>query len=125
MLDPIRHQLENARVTRQRLKLIFDAAIDDGHRTDNPADYDTKLRPTLGKAPSAARHATITGQSRTMTCRRYVIAKFTALPDLNAQRARSHRAHGSAHAEIRPMKWSQLDLDAMLWLLKFFMSWCQ
>ena len=66
MLDPIRHQLENARDTRQRLKLIFDAAIADGNRTDNPADHDTKLRPKLGKAPSAARHATITGQSRTI-----------------------------------------------------------
>jgi hypothetical protein len=55
VLDRIRHQVENARDTRQRLKLTFDAAIADGHRTDNPADYDTKLRPKLGKAPKRGR----------------------------------------------------------------------
>jgi hypothetical protein len=43
---------------------------------------------------------------------------FTALPDLNARALEVTALTVARTAEIRPMKWSQLDLDAGLWLLK-------
>jgi integrase len=117
VLDPIRHQIENARDARQRLKLIFDAAIADGHRKDNPADYETKLRPKLGKAPKRGRarghHKGISHHELPA-----LVAKFDALPDLSARALEVTTLTVARTSEIRHMKWSQLDLDAGLWQLK-------
>ncbi|WP_063791845.1 tyrosine-type recombinase/integrase [Bradyrhizobium valentinum] len=117
VLDPIRHQVENARDTRQRLKLIFDAAIADKHRTDNPADYETKLRPKLGKAPKRGRAR---GKHKAMS--HHDLPAFTrklaARPDLSARALEVTTLTVARTAEIMHMKWSQIDFDIGLWEIK-------
>jgi integrase len=117
VLDPIRHQVENARDARQRLKLIFDAAIADKHLTDNPADYESKLRPKLGKAPKRGKAR---GKHKAMSQQELpaFMRKLAAKPDLSARALEVTTLTVARTAEIRHMQWSQLDLDEALWHLK-------
>ncbi|WP_076858171.1 tyrosine-type recombinase/integrase [Bradyrhizobium mercantei] len=117
VLDRIQHQVENARDVRQRLKLIFDAAIADGLRKDNPADYDTRLRPKMGKAPKRGRvrghHKGISHQSLPG-----FMGKVGGSPDQSARAIEILTLTVARSAEIMHMRWSQLDLDAGLWEIK-------
>jgi integrase len=117
VLDPVRHQVENARDIRQRLKLIFDCAIGDGHRKDNPADYATRLKPKMGKAPKRGR---VRGHHKPMPYRNVpqFMQKLAAVPDQSAQSLAVLMMTAARTAEIMHMKWSQIDLDKALWEIK-------
>jgi integrase len=117
VLDPIRHQVENTRDVRQRLKLIFDAAIADGHRKDNPADYMTKIRPKMGKAPKRGRKR---GHHKGISYHDLpaFLQKLAAIPDQSARGLEVLTMTVARTAEIRHMKWTQLDLDSGMWDLK-------
>ena len=117
VLDPIRHQVENARDVRQRLKLIFDAAIADRHRKDNPADYDTKLRPKMGRAPKRGR---VRGYNKGISYQdlRAFMDELAAISDQSARGLEVLTMALARTAEIRHMKWTQLDPDKGMWDLK-------
>ncbi|MBR0900987.1 integrase arm-type DNA-binding domain-containing protein [Bradyrhizobium tropiciagri] len=117
VLDPIRHQVENVRDVRQRLKLIFDAAIADGHRKDNPADYDTKLRPKLGKAPKRGR---VRGHHKGLSHRDLpaFMLKLAASSDQSARGLEILAMTAARTAEIRHMKWNQIDFQNAVWHLR-------
>ncbi|MCJ9700872.1 site-specific integrase [Bradyrhizobium sp. SHOUNA76] len=114
VLKPIYRQVETARDTRQRLKLIFDAAIADGWRKDNPADYATKLRPKLGKAPKRGRAR---GHHQAMSYAELpaFMQKLAAIPDLSARALEVTALTAARTAEIMHMQWPHLDLDHGLW----------
>lgn len=114
VLKPIYRQVETARDTRQRLKLIFDAAIADGWRKDNPADYATKLRPKLGKAPKRGRAR---GHHKAMSYAEVpaFMQKLAAVPDLSARALEVTALTAARTAEIMHMQWLHLDLDNGLW----------
>jgi integrase len=119
VLDPIRHQVENARDVRQRLKVIFDAAIADEHRkaNTNPADYLSKLKPKLGKAPKRGR---VRGHHKGISHRDLpaFMGKLAASPDQSARGLEVLTMTVARTAEIRHMKWTQLNLHSGLWNLK-------
>ncbi|MCA6109599.1 tyrosine-type recombinase/integrase [Bradyrhizobium cenepequi] len=114
VLDPIRHQVENARDIRQRLKLIFDCAIGDNHRKDNPADYQTRLRPRMGKAPKRGK---VRGPHKPIAYRDLpaFMQTLATSPDLSARALEIAILTVARTAEILNMQWPQLDLDRGLW----------
>jgi integrase len=117
VLKPLAAKVEIARDARQRLKLIFDAAIADDHRKDNPADYNTKLRPKMGRAPKRGR---VRGHHKGIS-HDALPALLTALGECPDQSARALEVVAltvARTAEVRHMKWTQLDLDGGLWDLK-------
>jgi integrase len=117
VLKPIRHQVENCRDTRQRLKVIFNAAIADDLRKDNPADYETRLRPKLGKAPKRGK---VRGHHKPMPLADLpaFLQKVASVPDQSARAMAVLTLTVARTAEIMHMKWSQLDLDKAIWEIK-------
>jgi integrase len=117
VLDPIAHQVENARDVRQRLTLIFNAAIGDDLRKDNPADYEGRLRPKMGKAPKRGR---VRGHHKAMSYHDLpaFMQKAAAIPDQSARAIEITMLTIARTAEIIHMQWSQLDLDEGLWMIE-------
>jgi integrase len=117
VLDPIRLKVETARDTRQRLKLIMDAAIADNLRKDNPADYQSRLRPKLGRAPKRSR---LRGPHKGLAYQDLpaFMAKLAALPDLGARALEITILNVARTVEIRKMRYAHLDLDKGVWDLK-------
>jgi integrase len=117
VLAPIWQQVENARETRQRLSLIFKAAIADELRNDNPADYESRVRPKLGKAPKRGR---VRGHHKAISHHDLpeLMAQLTVDPDLSARAIAVTALTVARTAEIINMRWSHLDLETGLWDLQ-------
>jgi integrase len=117
VLAPRWKQVENARDTRQTLNRLFCAAIADDIRKDNPADWLSRLKPKLGKAPKRGR---VRGHHKAISY--YAMpalwARLAAAPDQSARTLQVLLLTAARTAEILHMQWSQLDLDAGLWTIK-------
>lgn len=114
VLDPIRQKVETCRDVRQRLQKIFKVAIGDGLRKDNPADYETRIEPRMGKAPKRGR---VRGHHKAMSYQD-VPAFMQTLATIDEQSARAIEITALTVArthEIMNMRWSQFDLDHGLW----------
>jgi integrase len=116
VLDPIRGKAETARDIRQRLSLIFKAAIADDLRKDNPADYETQLHPKMGKAPKRGK---VRGKHKAMSHHALpaFMAKVAACPDLSARAIEITVLAVARTAEILNMKWSDIDLETTIWTI--------
>jgi integrase len=114
VLDPIRHKVETCRDVRQRLQKIFKVAIGDELRKDNPADYETRIEPRMGKAPKRGRirghHKAISHQDVPA-----FMQKLATVADQSARAIEITALTVARTHEILNMRWSQLDLDYGLW----------
>ena len=114
VLDPIRHKVETCRDVRQRLQKIFKVAIGDGLRKDNPADYETRIEPRMGKAPKRGR---VRGHHKAMSYQDVpaFMLKLTVVADQSARAVEITLLTVARTHEILNMRWSQLDLDRGQW----------
>ena len=114
VLDPIRHKVETCRDVRQRLQKIFKIAVGDELREDNPADYETRIEPRMGKAPKRGR---LRGHHRAMSYQDVpaFMHKLSGIEDQSARAIAIALLTVARTHEIRNMRWSQLDLDRAQW----------
>jgi len=113
-LDPIRHKVETCRDVRQRLQKIFKVAIGDGLRKDNPADYETRIEPKMGKAPKRGR---VRGHHKALSYQDVpaFMRKLATVADQSARAVEITLLTVARTHEIQNMRWSQLDLDHGEW----------
>ena len=114
VLDPIRHKVETTRDVRQRLQKIFKVAISDELRKDNPADYETRIEPKMGKAPKRGR---VRGHHKAMSYQDMpaFMHKLSTIADQSARAIEIAVLTVARTHEIQNMRWSQLDLDHAQW----------
>jgi integrase len=114
VLDPIRHKAETCRDVRQRLQKVFKIAIADGLRIDNPADYETRIEPRMGKAPKRGRSR---GHHKAMSYQDVpaFMHKLSTIADQSARAIEMTVLTVARTHEIQNMRWSQLDLDQGQW----------
>jgi integrase len=114
VLDPIRHKVETCRDVRQRLQKIFKIAIGDELRKDNPADYETRIEPRMGKAPKRGR---LRGHHKAMSYQDVpaFMHKLSSIEDQSARAIEITLLTVARTHEIQNMRWSQLDLDRAQW----------
>lgn len=116
VLLPLKSKIEVARDARQRLKLIFDSAIGDELRDSNPADYATRLRPKMGKAPKRGR---VRGHHKAVHHNDVpaLMQKLATLPTMSARALELTLLLVSRTCETQHMKWEHIDLDNAMWNL--------
>jgi len=114
VLDPIRHKAETTRDVRQRLQKIFKIAIGDGLRKDNPADYETRIEPKMGKAPKRGQ---LRGHHKAMSYQDVpaFMHKLSTIADQSARAIEITVLTVARTHEIQNMRWSQLNLDHGQW----------
>jgi len=114
VLGPIRHKVETTRDVRQRLQKIFKVAIGDELRRDNPADYETRIEPKMGKAPKRGR---VRGHHKAMSHQDVpaFMHKLSTIADQSARAIEITALTVARTHEIQNMRWSQLDLDRGQW----------
>ncbi len=114
VLDPIRHKVETCRDVRQRLQKIFKVAIGDGLRKDNPADYETRIEPKMGKAPKRGR---VRGHHKALSYQDVpaFMQKLATVADQSARAVEITLLTVARTHEIQNMRWSQFDLDHGEW----------
>ncbi|HTF78568.1 MAG TPA: integrase arm-type DNA-binding domain-containing protein, partial [Bradyrhizobium sp.] len=114
VLGPIRHKVETTRDVRQRLQKIFKVAIGDELRRDNPADYETRIEPKMGKAPKRGR---VRGHHKAMSHQDVpaFMHKLSTIADQSARAIEIAVLTVARTHEIQNMRWSQLDLDHAQW----------
>ena len=114
VLDPIRHKAETTRDVRQRLQKIFKIAIADGLRKDNPADYETRIEPKMGKAPKRGQ---LRGHHKAMSYQDVpaFMRKLSRIGDQSARAIEITVLTVARTHEIQNMRWSQLDLHHGQW----------
>jgi len=114
VLDPIRHKVETCRDVRQRLQKIFKVAIGDNLRKDNPADYETRIEPRMGKAPKRGR---LRGHHKALSYKDVptLMQKLAAIADQSARAIEITLLTVTRTHEILNMRWLQLDLNQAQW----------
>jgi integrase len=114
VLGAIRHKVETTRDVRQRLQKIFKVAIGDELRRDNPADYETRIEPKMGKAPKRGR---VRGHHKAMSHQDVpeFMHKLSTIADQSARAIEITALTVARTHEIQIMRWSQLDLDHGQW----------
>lgn len=119
VLKSVWHLRETSRDTRQKIKVIMDAAIAKGHRTGtNPADWDSRLKPIMAKQKKRGH---VRGSHKGLA-HDNLPALMQNLAGLDMQSARALEVTILTLVrtiETRHMRWPQLDLDAGLWILNF------
>jgi integrase len=119
VLKSVWHLRETSRDTRQRIKVIFDAAIAMKLRTSaNPADWDTRLKPIM---PKQKKRGSVRGGNNGLPYHE-LPALMQTLATISDQSARSLETTILTlvrTTETRHMRWSQLDLETGLWDLGF------
>jgi integrase len=119
VLQSVWHLREASRDTRQRIKVIFDAAIAMGVRSKaNPADWDTRLKPIMAKQKKRGK---VRGSHKSLPYDE-LPALMQTLAGINTQSARALEVTILTLVrtiETRNMQWSQLDLDTGIWTLNF------
>lgn len=109
------HQREVSRDTRQRIKMILDAAIALNLRPKhNPADWYSRLKPIMPKQP---KRGTIRGSHKAMDYHDLstFMQKLAAIPDQSARALEVTILTFARTIEVQNMRWSQLDLESGLW----------
>jgi integrase len=114
VLGPTRHKVETTRDVRQRLQKIFKVAIGDELRRDNPADYERRIEPKMGKAPKRGR---VRGHHKAMSHQDVpaFMHKLSTIADQSARAIEITALTVARTHEIQNMRWSQLDLDRGQW----------
>jgi integrase len=119
VLTSVWHLRETSRDTRQRIKVIFDAAIAKNLRTAaNPADWDSRLKLIMAKQKKRGK---VRGSHKGLPYDK-LPALMQTLAGLNTQSARALETTILTLVrtiETMSMKWTQLDLDTGLWILNF------
>jgi integrase len=115
VLKSVWHLRETSRDTRQRIKLIIDAAIAMKHRTTaNPADWDTRLKPIM---PKQKKRGSVRGGHVGLDYHK-LPALMQTLATFKDQSARALEVTILTLVrtiETRHMQWPQLDLEIGLW----------
>jgi integrase len=115
VLKSVWHLRETSRDTRQRIKLIMDAAIALNLRTKaNPADWDTRLKPIM---PKQKKRGSVRGSHKAMEYHKLpaFMQTLATIPDQSARALEVTILTLDRTNETQNMRWSQLDLDAGLW----------
>jgi integrase len=114
VLKTVWHQREVSRDTRQRLALIFNAAIAHNLRKDNPADWDTRLKPIM---PKQKKRGSVRGSHKALDYNALpaFMQKLATIPDQSARALETTILSLVRTIETRNMQWSQLDLETGLW----------
>jgi integrase len=119
ILKSVWHLRETSRDTRQRIKLIFDAAIAMKLRTTaNPADWDTRLKPIM---PKQKKRGSVRGGNKGLPYQELpaLIQTLATIPDQSARALETTILSLVRTTETRHMRWSQVDLETGLWDLGF------
>jgi integrase len=119
VLESVWHLREASRDTRQRIKVIFDAAIARGVRTKtNPADWASRLKPNMAKQKKRGR---VRGSHKSLPHEQLpaLMQKLAGINTLSARALETTILTLVRTIETRNMQWSQLDLDTGLWNLNF------
>jgi len=119
VLKSVWHLRETSRDTRQRIKLIVDAAIAKKLRTTaNPADWDSRLKPIM---PKQKKRGSVRGSHKAMPYGDLpaLMQKLAAIPDQSARALETTILSLVRTIETRHMRWDQLDLNTGLWDLGF------
>lgn len=114
VLKTVWHQREVSRDTRQRLALIFNAAIAHKLCTDNPADWDTRLKPIM---PKQKKRGSVRGSHKAMDYHALpgLMQKLGAIKDQSARALETTILTLVRTIETQNMRWDQLDLETGLW----------
>lgn len=110
---------ETSRDTRQRIKVIFDAAIAMKLRTTaNPADWDTRLKPIM---PKQKKRGSVRGGNKGLSYQALpaLMQTLATIKDQSARGLETTILTLVRTIETRHMRWSQLDLETGLWDLDF------
>jgi integrase len=119
VLKSVWHLRETSRDTRQRIKVIFDAAIAMKLRTTaNPADWDTRLKPIM---PKQKRRGSVRGGNKGLSYQALpaLMQTLATIKDQSARGLETTILTLVRTIETRHMRWSQLDLETGLWDLDF------
>jgi integrase len=116
LLASLSDKVEVQRDVRQRLGQIFNAAIAHKLRTDNPADFKSKLLPLMGKPPKRGQ---VRGSHKAVPYEELsaVMQKIAARPELTARAIEVNVATVARTIETRTMRWDDLDLKKGEWVL--------
>ncbi len=116
VLNLLRHKVETCRDVRQRLQKVFKVPIGDELRKDNPADYETRIAPRMGKAPKRGR---LRGHHKAMSYQDVpaLLHKLSSIEDRSARAIEITLLTVARTHEIQTMRWPQLDLDGAQWAI--------
>lgn len=114
VLKSVWHLREISRDTRQRLAQIMNVAIAHKLRKDNPADWDTRLKPIM---PKQRKRGSVRGNHKALAHENLpaFMQKLAAVQDQSARALEITILTIARTIEVQNLKWTQIDLEAGLW----------